>query len=422
MIVMKYTIPYGKETISFDIPKYFDVTVINQKHKQPIQNIQDVLKNELDSPVNSEQLSKIAKNKKNACIVVTDITRKCHDDIILPIVIKEIEKEINKDNITILIATGLHRKMTTQEMEEKYGKWVVENFRILDHNDEEHVFLGTTSKKTPIEISKSAVDSELLVAIGVVEPHQYAGYSGGHKTVAIGIASDKTISHTHSPLMLKDPNTKIGNINENPFQQDLIEIGKKAKLDFIVNLILNGEGEILEIKAGEPHQTHKILTQKAKKIYEIQENRQFDAVICGIGFPKDTNIYQASRAASYIAFSSRPILKKDGLIILPAKCQEGAGKGVGEKRFFDLLSTKNVEQLLEIDEFKAGEQRAFIMAHVIKDYKVAIVSSMFPQEVEKMGMIATDNMNELFDVITSKSDRPSIAIIPNSLSTLPLLK
>jgi len=192
--------------------------------------------------------------------------------------------------------------MTQEEKIEKYGIEIAQNFRIVNHDgtDEENLIdLGTTNNGTPIKISKTAYDSDFLISIGVIEPHQYAGYSGGYKTLAIGAAGDQTISKMHSRFFIEHQKTRIGNIQGNIFCEDIMEIGKKAGLDFIINVVLDANKNLIDIKAGEPLQTYDFLVKKARQISEITILKPFDVAICGIGFPKDANIYQTSRATSF---------------------------------------------------------------------------------------------------------------------------
>ena len=320
----------------------------------------------------------------------------------------------------------MHREMTYDEKVEKYGKKIVEKYNILYHDgkDEKNLIsLGTTKNGTPILISKISYESEFLLSLGVVEPHQFAGYSGGYKTLAIGAAGDTTISYTHSPKMLENPNTRIGNVDGNPIQEDIIEIGTKAGLDFIVNVVLGLEKNVMEIAAGSPLETHKSLIKKAKEIYEVSIEKPYDVVVCGLGFPKDANLYQASRAASYLLYLPKPVVKKDGYIIILAKCQEGAGKGLGEKRFLSLLGNSTLEEILEIkDKFKAGEQRAFLMAKVLKYCKVIIVGSETPQIVQEAKMINAKKIDDAFQIIKNDlGNEIEMLILPNSLITLPII-
>lgn len=421
---MRYSIPYGKEKISFKIPRGFNITTAIPKIRSKVKEIEIATRNALLHPVNSKPLSELTKGKSSACIVVTDITRECPDKELLPPILEIIEQEVNRKDITILVACGMHRQMTYEEKVEKYGKNIVDNYNIIDHdgkNEKNLVYLGTTKNGTPIKISKFAYDSELLLSTGVVEPHQYGGYSGGYKTVAIGVAGDETISLTHSAKILDNPKIRPGAVEGNPFHEDIVEIGRKVELDFIVNVILGRTKEVLEIRAGDPLEVHRILIKAARESYEVPVVKSFDVAICGVGYPKDTNLYQASRAASYIIYAPKPVLKNGGYIVIPAVCQEGAGLGIGEQRFFAMLKARTIEEIVATKKFKAGEQRAFLMAKVLKKSKVVIVGSSTPEIIKEAKMIAAKDMEEAFEII--KNDLGSsleVLLVPNALMTLPI--
>ena len=421
-----FKIPYGKRKISFEIPNEFEVTVVKNNSKSQISDIIEAIRKALKNPINSKRLSELIEKGKTVCIIVTDITRSCPDRVILPVLLDEIKTKIEPNDLTLLIASGMHREMTYDEKAEKFGEEIVKNYKIISHDakDEKNlVSLGTTKNGTPIKISKTAVEADFLISIGVVEPHQYAGYSGGYKTLSIGVAGDETISKTHSRKFIDHQKTRIGNIEGNLFHDDIVEIGQKVGLDFIINVILDEEQNVVDIKAGEPLETYKTLVKKAKVISEISIKKQFDVAICGIGFPKDSNLYQTSRAASYLFYLKKPIVKNGGYIIIPAVCQEGAGKGIGEERFFEMLKNMTIDEILNHKpDFKAGEQRAFMMANVLKHCKVIIVGSQVPEIVQGAKMIPASTMDEAFEIIKNDLERNlEIILIPSSLTTLPII-
>ena len=423
---MSYYVSYGKEKIYFNIPENFSIDIVKTR---PIDNVKDIIektRHSLLNPINSESLSNLIKGKNSACIVVTDITRKCPDKELLIPILETLEKEIKKENITILIASGMHKKMSNEEKKEKYGEAIFENYRIIDHDaiDESTLIsLGKIKNGNTVKLSKFALESDFLISLGVVEPHQFAGYSGGYKTVSIGIADDATISRTHSAKILKKSKITVGQMERNPIQEEIIEIGKKSGLKFIVNVVLGNNGEVLEIESGEPVETQKNLIKKIQSIYEIPLKKSYDIVICDVGYPRDSNLYQATRAASYLFFAKKSIINPGGYIIIPAPCIEGAGKGIGEQRFFSMLKNKTLDEILNFGEkFQAGEQRSFFIAQVLKNCKIIIVGSEEPEMIQDAKMIPAKNMSEAFDIIQNDFHNVEILLIPNVLSTLPIIQ
>jgi nickel-dependent lactate racemase len=420
---LNYSIPFGKKKINFKIPIGSSIHYAIPKQTLPLADIYEKTLKAISHPLNSKPLQDLVQEKKSVCIVVTDITRDCPDKELLIPILDVIENHVKRKNITILIASGMHKSMSYDEKVKKYGKKIIDNYKIIDHNAKNDlIFLGTTKYGTPIKISKAAIKSDFLISLGVVEPHQFAGYSGGYKTVAIGLAGDETISHTHSGGLIKKAQTRVGKIKGNPIQEEIVEIGKKIGLNFIVNVVL-GPNHVVEIQAGEPLATHHNLIQKARAIYEVPLKKSYNVVICGVGYPKDSNLYQVSRAATYLFFAHKPVIKPGGYIIIPALCKEGAGKGIGEKRFFSMLQNHTIDEILNTTgNFKAGEQRAFFVASVLKKCKIIIVSCKTPQVIKDAKMIPAKNMEEAFDLVKNDFENLDMLLVPNSLITLPVIR
>ncbi|HXV66735.1 MAG TPA: nickel-dependent lactate racemase [Nitrosopumilaceae archaeon] len=423
---MMYSILYGKGKINFTIPKDFLVDTLISKYSSPITSLYEKTLESLLHPINSSPLNELVKGKKSVCIVVTDITRECPDKEILPPILEIIETQVKHENISILIASGMHKKMNYEEKVEKYGKKIVEDYRIIEHNgsDKDLIFMGHTKNGTPIKISKHVMQADFLISLGVVEPHQFAGYSGGYKTVSIGLAGDETISHTHSSNFLRKSDSRVGKIQNNLIYEEIIEIGEKVGLDFIVNVILGNNKEVVEIQSGEPLATHNYLIKKARELYEVPVKKLYNVVICGVGYPRDSNLYQATIAASYVFFAPKPIIKENGYIIIPALCNEGAGNGIGDKRFFKMLKTKSISEIINLnEEFKTGEQRSFFIACVLNKCKIIVVGSQTPNIIQEAKMIPAQDMKEALDIIKNDlKNNIDILLIPNSLFTLPILE
>jgi len=288
------------------------------------------------------------------------------------------------------------------------------------------VDLGVTETGIPLSVNKTAYEADLLIATGLVEPHQYAGYSGGRKTLAVGAAGEKMIAYTHGPQMIDQPGTRLGRIEGNPFHEAITEAAQRAGLRFIVNVVLDDEKQVVAVRAGEPQAAFMELVDIARSIYEVPVPQQYDVVVGGAGFPKDVNLYQASRAASYLFFAPTPVVKPGGFIIVPAPCQEGAGEGVGEQRFYETMKrAKDMPSLLEElrrTGYPPGAQRAFIMAKVMEKNPVIIVGSQCPDIVRDVHMIPAATMDEALQLVMDKLGAElDLLIVPHALLTLPVV-
>jgi nickel-dependent lactate racemase len=291
------------------------------------------IRDALRSPLGAPTLDGLAKRGDRVCIAVTDATRACPDRLLVPPICMALELAgVAKEDITILVATGLHRDSTPDEKQEKLGTDIVQRYKVIDHDARDPAWLqdlGAGPGGCPIVVNRRAYGADLIIATGVVEPHQYAGYSGGGKTLAIGCGGEATIAFTHGPQMLDQPATRLGRIEDNPFQAIVREAARRAGLRFVINVILDDNGQIIAIAAGAPEAVHDHLVSVGRDHYIAPIPHQYDAAIAGVGWPKDVNLYQATRAASYLHFAPTPPVREGGIIILPAPLPEGAGQGTG---------------------------------------------------------------------------------------------
>ena len=365
------------------------------------------------------------------CIVFTDITRAGPDHLLVPAILKEIEAAgIPDDQITLLCGVGLHRPSTYEEKVVKLGEEVVGRFKIVDHNAQDPdalVDLGKTESGIPLTVNRLAYEADLLIATGIVEPHQFAGYSGGRKTLAIGAAGEAMIAYTHGPKIMDHPGTRLGKIEGNPFHEGVSEAARRAGLKFILNVVQDEQKRPVTLLAGEPDATFKKLVDEARRLYEAPINRQYDVAVAGVGYPKDVNIYQACRAASYLFFAPVSVVKEGGVIIVPAPTPEGAGEGVGEQRFFekmrDAITMPSLLKELRESGYPPGAQRAFIMAKVLEKTDVIVVGSKTPDMVRQIHMIPAADMEQAFHISAKKIGRQNldVLIVPHALLTLPIV-
>jgi len=396
---LEYEIIQGKEPITIDLPGNWDITNIPMPDKKPLKDLDARLTEVLNKPTDSPPLLDLCKPEDQIAICVTDVSRPSPDYLILPIILKELEKAgISKNNVTILIGTGSHRDVTFDEIRTKYGYYASKNYRIINHNSRDKnglTDLGNASTGAPRVVNSILTKVDHIFNIGVTDLHQYAGYSGGAKTIAVGCAGEETIQYTHSAGFLDKSGAIPGRIRGNLFQKTLWEIVRPLPFDFSVNLILNEKGEVLDLEAGNPLTIFLEMVKRSKPIFEYETDKQYDIAFLGVPFPKDMNLYQATRAATYQALSDSPALKKGAIINLYCSCPEGTGMGVGEQRFKEKMTklSNPAAILLSMTGKKTfpGEQRAFMVAKAMMDYKINIVGTKIDvDELENMGFLVED--------------------------------
>ena len=425
-----YRVPYSKTFLEFDLPQGMRGTLAVSTSAEPLSDVNGAIAEALAHPVGSLPIRELAHAGDKVCIVFTDITRVCPDWLLVPPILRELEQAgVRDQDITLLCGIGMHRPSTLDEKIAKLGHSIVQRYRVIDNepqNPDMLVDLGVVND-IPLSVHKIAYEADLLIATGIVEPHQYAGYSGGCKTVAVGAAGEPLIAYSHGPRFVDDPNTRLGKIEGNPFQEAIAEAGLRAGLNFIINVVLDDAQRVVYVMAGEPIATHKQLVEQARSLYHVPIPHPYDVAIGGVGFPKDANLYQASRAASYLFFAPTPVVRPGGYLIIPAYCQEGAGEGVGEQRFLAAMrDAPDVQFILEDGRkngYPPGQQRAFVMAKVLEQNKVIIVGSKQPQIVSDCKMLPIATMEEA--LATAKVDlgeELDVLVVPHALLTLPIVQ
>jgi nickel-dependent lactate racemase len=425
-----YRIPYGQTILEFSLPAMMRADIVASRPFEPVQDVPGAILEALGAPIGSAPLCEIAAPGNRVCIVFTDITRSSPDHLLVPALLRELEKAgVRDEDITLLCGIGMHRASTQAEKIVKLGADVVGRYRVIDNEPQNPlvlVDLGVTTGGVPVQVHRAAVEADLLIATGIVEPHQYAGYSGGRKTLAVGAAGEALIAHTHGPAFVDHPGTRLGRIDGNPFHVATTEAARRAGLRFILNVVLDDEKRILRVTAGEPELAFQDLVAFAKSVYEVPIPQQYDIAIAGVGFPKDSNLYQASRAPSYLFFAPTPVVRPGGFLIVPARCEEGAGSGIGEQRFLaamrDAPDVKFILDDARRNGYPPGQQRAFVMAKVLEQALVVIVGSECPDVVAACKMTPVATMEQALD-LASRELGPAcdVLIVPHAMLTLPVV-
>jgi nickel-dependent lactate racemase len=426
-----YKIPFDRGELSFDLPPGWQGTIIESKTVPPIKDVPAAVAEALIHPTNSPPLRELAGPGDSVCIAFTDITRSSPDYLLVPPVLAELEAAgVRDEDVTLLCGIGLHRPSTQEEKVAKLGQAVVDRYRVIDNepqNPDALVDLGTTESGIPLSVNRVAYEADLLIATGIVEPHQYAGYSGGRKTLSVGAAGEAMIAYTHGPQMVDDPGTRLGRIEGNPFHEAITEAARRAGLQFIVNVVQDDQKQVVCVRAGEPEAAFRELVGFAKMLYEVPVPQQYDVAIAGVGFPKDANLYQASRAASYLFFAPAPVVRPGGVFIIPAPCDEGAGEGVGEQRFLKgMQDAPDVQFILDDARqhgYPPGQQRAFVMAKVLEQNDVIIVGAKDPDLICSAKFLSEPTIEAALAGVREKlGDNLDVLIVPHALLTLPIVQ
>ncbi|MWV40691.1 lactate racemase domain-containing protein [Natrialba sp. INN-245] len=414
-------LPLGTETVDVQLPEY-DVTVAEPTGGDSV-DVRRAAERALEEPL-GRPLASTVDPDGDVAIVVTDVTRTAPDDVLLEAVLERLLAcGVDRERVTVVIGLGLHRPMTDDEIESMLGEHadlavnhdpdaVVEVGRVSGASEASSD--GSENDDVPVEIGEPVADADTVLSTGVVEPHQYAGFSGGAKTVVIGAGSESLIGYTHGPDMLARDGVRLGRVEGNPFRETLDEAGDLVGLDFVLNLAYGPAG-VLDVQAGEPRRVVHELAAAARADLSVPIDRQFDAVVCGVGAPKDATLYQATRGATYVALGDRNPARPGGRLVVPARLPEGAGEGTGERRFYRRLRDASDADSL-YDEmrrgYEPGAQRAFVVARTLRDHDLVVTDTDSPGVVEDCLMQAKPHVTDALEF------GDDVLVVPDALNTL----
>jgi nickel-dependent lactate racemase len=353
----------------------------------------------LDDPLASPPLGVLAAGAHDVVLAVPDASRDCPVAALLPPLLERLTVAgVHDDQITIVVGCGLHRTTTAAEKEALVGGAVAARLRVVDAQglSQTSVLLGGAAGG-PIWMNDTVARADLVVAVGIVEPHLYAGFSGGVKAVAVGCAGHETIAWTHHPIFIDQPDVRLCRLDGNPFQEALREIAGATALRFAVNVVLGGGG-VAGVAAGDPAAVQRRLAADHGSAWIRRCERPFDLVLAGVPAPKDKSIYQASRAATYVGLSAHPVVKPGSLIVCCADVPLGVGDGPGETNFGALLAaTARPFDLVQrgcVEPLGPGGQRAYMMAKLMTAHRVGVAGAGDRALIESLGLLCFTGVDD----------------------------
>jgi len=415
---LKIIIPFGKSYLHADVSNL--LTTLRPKYVVPLENPVKTLREKLKNPIGTPPLKDLAKEKKDAVIVINDITRPTHSEMLVTEIVRELnEVGIDDKKIKLLVATGNHRANTKIELESMLGIDIVNRIKIYNHNDLDKkslTYIGTTKRKIPVYINKIFVQSSLKILTGLIAPHHSEGFSGGRKSILPGISGIETI-HPHHSFPIRPSEPSMGWIDGNPMHEESLKAARMAKVDFIVNVVNNEDDKIADIYAGDLDKAHKEGIKLCNKVRRVKVPERADIVITSPGgYPRDFDLHQSQKAMS----SAEMCCKEGGVIILVTEAIDGIGK------FGNWL--KNAKTPREvIERFKKegftpeASIKAFFYARALVKYKVIVVTKGVSQEeLRNMFLIpALDIQEAIKKAINFMGKDAKFIFIPHGSDIIP---
>ncbi|NMA20249.1 MAG: nickel-dependent lactate racemase [Lentisphaerae bacterium] len=417
-------IPYGHGKLELSLARE-DVAGIFRsmiEQERPRSSGMELVDKALAQPIGSSGLAELARSKRTAVIIASDHTRPVPSKVIMPPMLRELRRGNPEIQITILIATGFHRATTEAELRRKFGDEIVDREHIVVHDCQDQsslAFAGILPSGGELWLNKLALETDLLLAEGFIEPHFFAGFSGGRKSVLPGIAGRTTVLSNHCAAFIDSEFARTGNLENNPLHRDMLWAAKKAGLAFIVNVILNGEKEVVRAFAGDAFAAHETGCREMSGLSLIKVPESEIVITSNGGYPLDQNLYQAVKGMTAAEAAVAP----GGVIIIAAACQDGHG---GEGFYRTLAEAKSPAEVLEklrkvpATETVPDQWESQILARVLSKNPVIVVTEQRNHAmIQAMHMQAAGTLEEALMLARRKTGSSAkIAIIPDGVSVI----
>lgn len=418
----KILFPYGKEKISYDFGDELGA-VLEPKINEyaPEADGAELVRRAMAAPIGSPRLSELAKGKKKVVIIASDHTRPVPSKLIIPPMLAEIREGSPDAEITILIATGCHRGTTKEELAQKFGEEIVKNEKIHIHDCDDRdmlVNIGTLPSGGQCEINRLAYEADLLVSEGFIEPHFFAGFSGGRKSVLPGVAGRGTVLANHCSEFIDHPCARTGILDGNPIHGDMLWAATAAKLAYIVNVILDSEKNVIYAVAGDAESAHKQGTDFLLSLCGAKAVESDIVITTNGGYPLDQNVYQAVKGMT----AAEATVRRGGVIIMLAK----SGDGIGGDHFYHQLAdgpdiNKTMREFLSRgrNETVPDQWQTQILLRILGHASVIYVSEMPDETVKEMHMIPAHSLAEAIEKAKGiVGEGAKIAAIPDGVSVM----
>lgn len=413
-------LPYGETQVPVRIPDENMLGIVEPREKPGAQDPKAEIRRALENPIGTKRLRDTAKAGNRVAIVVEDITRPSPSYLMVPPILDELNQvDVKDEDITVIFGCGTHRPVRQEEMAQLVGEDVLKRVKVVNHdcNAADLVFVGETSFKTKVYVNRIFAEADLRVLTGDIEFHYYAGYGGGRKAVLPAVSGAGTIQHNHALLL--HPNATTGVLEGNPVHADMLEAARLAKVDFILNVVMNTQKKVVRAFAGEVEQAFIEGVKLVDEMYKVPVESPAEIVITSAdGTPHDVNLFQALKAVE----NAQNITKNGGIVILVAECREGHGNQV----FYDWMT--KFRDLNEVEgeikrKFVLGGHKAYYLLKALGKVKIILVSTLpdyYATGIFKLKTAKTvnDALRMAFNIAGRKA---KIWIVPHGSTTLPVL-
>ena len=416
-------IPYYTSSLDLHIQEENLEAVITAKTDEYVaeKSEAELVREALENPIGTPRLRELAKGKKKVTLVTSDHTRAVPSKLTLPILLSEIREGSPDADITILIATGLHRATTEAEQRRMFGDSIVDNEKIAVNDafkDDDFAYVRTLPSGAELWVNKLALECDLLITEGFIEPHFFAGFSGGRKSILPGICNAATVNENHSYKAIASPYSTTGVLEHNPIHEDMVCAARAVNTQFILNVALNGEKKVIAAFAGDLEQAHATGVKFVRELAQCPSITGDIVITSNGGYPLDQNLYQSPKAVA----TAEACCKEGGVIIMCASCYDG----MGGTHFEKLIVKGTVD---EIDRFLskippketiAEQWCAQIYSRILKKYRIILVTTYLDHDmVRKANMIPASSPDEALAMAYEMMGADArVVVIPDGVAVL----
>ena len=420
---MNISVPYGRGRLTAEVPDERICGVLSSRLESyiPVMGETELVEAALCAPIGAEPLEKLAEGKKNIVLIASDHTRPVPSKVLVPPMLAAVRRGNPDAEITILIATGCHRGTTRAELIEKFGPEIVEREHIVIHDcavEEDLVTIGTLPSGGVLRINRLAAEADLLISEGFIEPHFFAGFSGGRKSVLPGIAAKETVYWNHNAEFIASPFARTGILEGNPIHRDMLYAARTAKLAFICNVVINAEHKVVGAFAGDCEKAHLAGTEFLKELCRCPKTEADIVITSNNGYPLDQNIYQAVKGMT----AGEACCREGGVIIMSAACGDGHGGESFMKTIASDLSAAEILANLQATAKKdtvPDQWESQILARILSKFRVVLISECDPGLVRAMKMYPASDLPEALRMAEELLGHPgSVTVIPEGISTI----
>ena len=419
-----FDLPYGKGSVALSVEDGHLAGVLRSgiHEYKPEDDPETIVRKSIENPIGSPRLRELAKGKRRVTVIASDHTRPVPSRVIMPQILAEIRAGNPDAEITILVATGLHRATTREEIAAKFGDGVASNERIVVHDcddDANLVNIGRLPSGGDLVVNRIAAEADLLVSEGFIEPHFFAGFSGGRKSVLPGVASRATVMYNHNSAFIAHPKARTGVVDGNPIHRDMLFAARAARLAFVVNTVIDSNHDPIFSVAGDCEAAHRAGREFLASKCQVDAVPADIAVSTNGGYPLDQNIYQSVKGMT----AAEATVKPGGVIVMFSKAADGHGGASFHRTFRD---EPDLNRMMDTflsrrpDETIIDQWEAQILARILLKARVVFVSDCDDQTVRDMHMIPAHGADEAMETAKALVGRPdySVTVVPDGVSVI----